>query len=146
MSCQTKANQVCQASTFSGIPRRAGQFAFVAGLLGTATGLATAVNPTMRGFYVISAFLTAINAWQTFDTVQKLQARKKQVTKHVVMDRKGNEIGWAYDPAVAKAVAKKEAGAKVVPIGEKVDYEDLQKFLRSKKDFQQVRKDSTKNV
>ncbi len=139
MSCQTKANQVCQASTFSGISRRSGKFVFITGLFGTAMGIAGAAREQSYANQLLCGIGAAATAYLTFEQAKYLQARKKQITKHVVMDRKGNEIGWAYDPAVAKAVAKKEAGAKVVPIGEKVDYEDLQKFLRSKKDFQQVR-------
>jgi len=146
MSCQRQANQVSRkAATLSGISRLEAGLTFALGAAGLA-GAVGSLAPLLRdndplGF---AAGVAAIGggiggALIALRTAAQLRARKKPVTRHVVVDRAGQEIGWSYRPAVARAQAKKEAGAQVIPVTVKVDFDELQHFIKSGRTFQRVR-------
>ena len=143
MSCQKNSNQVCQSAVFSGVPVNTAKIGFVAGVMGAVWSAAMASvyrkdSPIIAIFSVIGAGAGVLSAGMS---LQSLQERKKTFTKHVIVDAKGNEIGWSYNPGTAKDKLKmyKSRGARLVPVQEKVDFAQVRKSLQEE-NFQQVEK------
>ncbi len=162
MSCQRNSTQVCQAAVFSGIPASTSKFVFVscatAAAYNTASFISsgrrlikTAADPTMSnlelgwqaGATMFHAVCASVNITLSISGYRALQDRKKLVTKYVIMDATGNEVGWSYnsDTVADKLKMYKGRGTTIVQVQEKVDFAQIRKFLRVK-NFQEVEQKS----
>ncbi len=159
MSCQKNSNEVCQSAVFAGVPAKTSKFAFALGTAGAGLGALNAVQSFRKfvgmawdgesgaklalqaAWTVTMAICTGVNAMLTRDSYRNLQERKKTFTKHVIVDAKGNEIGWTYNPGTAKDQLKmhQKRGARVLQVQEKIDFGQVRQSLQEK-DFQQVEK------
>lgn len=150
MACQRRNNQVCRAATFSGVSKKASKALAAVSTIGmtwSALNLRSAIGDLRTassweahraalGWTAFYGFSLAANAVSTVSLIRDLQARKKVFTRHVVVDKDGSEIGWSYDLAAARRTLR-STGDRLLPVQEKVDYAEVQKFLRTR-EFQWV--------
>ncbi len=139
MACQNNINKVCNVAVFTGTSKTTSKViaAFSAASVVWGTGVALlAERPLWKA---VGAVAVVGNGLNLADEMVRLQARKKIFTKHVLLDQGGAEIGWSYDPTVARRRLKayQSRGAFIVPVQEKVDVAEARQQLISRK-FQNI--------
>jgi hypothetical protein len=134
----------------SGIPKNSSKALAAVGTIGAAWSAlnllgqvrnirASGATGAALGWAAVSLVGLVSNAYVTTSSIRDLQARKKGFTRYVVVDKDGQEIGWSYDLAASRrqARAAQARGARLIPVQVRVDYAEVQQFLRTKA-FQSV--------
>lgn len=170
MSCETNPNKVARAATFSGAPRRVMKASYYISLASAGLGLLTNSpvgawlsenasrwrrerqsfdayfeKPSWVGKVFEYGALAApvVGLASALYAARQLGARKKQVTKFVLLDEDGREIGWTYDRNDAEKTRdrNKQAGHNVVvvEVAQRVDHGEIQAAVKQANELRDQR-------